>query len=167
MHRHILLRHLADQGFVSFPQQFGNSVPPANICHQCNQRLICFVAHRPIRRAAVVGHLNGHRPAVVFLAACGPAPLLLRHVQGNASVGADAVIAAGLGLRPGKQRAAALHRQIPRHAVNGDGVDIRPQSAAAIGAQPGIADQFTAAHGPSPDPVLIAFSDSGCRNKTQ
>ena len=66
MDGHILLVHLPDEVLVSQPSQPANAgVSPADIHQQLDQGLICLVGHGPVRRPAVVGHLNGDGPVVV------------------------------------------------------------------------------------------------------
>ena len=135
-------------GFIAGVVQ-AHVVPAADILAQIQQGGVGFVIYG-VGGLGVGSHLDGDCPVVILPAAGAPGTVFLLYVAGDAAVSTDAVIAACLPLRIGKERAQALHRSLPHHAVDGDAVDLGIAGRIAVGGKFYIGYQFAVAHGLPP-----------------
>lgn len=145
---HVLLVYLTYEVFISLPKQPGDAVALADVHQQVNEGLVGRVGDRPRVLGNGVRHLDGDGPVVVAGGGGTPRTVGLVHIQADAPVAADAVVAAGLAFLVLEQFAAALHGQVPGHTVDGDGVDGVLALAGMVGGQLGVADQRAVTHCP-------------------
>ena len=145
---HVLLVYLTYEVFISLPKQPGDAVALADVHQQVNEGLVGRVGDRPRVLGNGVRHLNGDGPVVIAGGGGTPRTVGLVHIQTDAPVAADAVVAAGLAFLVLEQFAAALHGQVPGHTVDGDGVDGVLALAGMVGGQLGVADQRAVTHCP-------------------
>ena len=81
--------------FVGRPDELGDPVALADVGHEIQQRVVCLAVHR-IGVSGVAGDLDGDGALVVGVGRCAPRAVALVHIEGDAAVVADAVVAGRL-----------------------------------------------------------------------
>ncbi|AFB76014.1 hypothetical protein 2209_scaffold64_00047 [Bacteriophage sp.] len=148
MYGHVLPVYLTYEVLISLPPQLRDVVPLADVHQQLDEALVCLFRDRPRLALRAVGHLDGHSAVVVAPVGCAPARVSFLNVHADAPVAADAVVAAGFARL--EHLPAALHAQVPRHAVDADSVDCMVSLAVGVRTELGVAHQLTVAHGLPP-----------------
>ena len=131
--------------FAGRPDQLLDPVALADVGHEIQQGVVCLILDG-IGVSGVAGDLDGDGALVVGVGRGTPRAVALVHIQGDAAVGADAVVAGRLPAALGEQGAAALDRELAGHAVDRDGVDLLGALARVVGAELGVGDQGAVTH---------------------
>ena len=135
--------------FVGRPDELLDPVALADVGHEIQQRVVCLAVHR-IGVSGVAGDLDGDGALVVGVGRCAPRAVALVHIEGDAAVVADAVVAGRLPAALSEQGAAALDGELAGHTVDRDGVDLLGALARVVGAELGVGDQGAVTHGRRP-----------------
>ena len=109
--------------FVGRPDELLDPVALADVGHEIQQRVVCLAVHR-IGVSGVAGDLDGDGALVVGVGRCAPRAVALVHIEGDAAVGADAVVAGRSLAAVSKQSAAAFDGELAGHTMDRDGVDL-------------------------------------------
>ena len=100
----------------------------------------------PVRRTAIVGHLDGHGHMVVVGVGAAPGAVPLVHKLANMPLAVDAIVGTGPPPVVGKDVAALLQREVARHVMDGDFGDRLVPRAGPVGADVGVGYKVTVAH---------------------
>ena len=123
-----------------------DAIPAADIHAKINQACQSGVAHVPVRRTTIVGHLDGHGHMVVVGVGAAPGAVPLVHKLANMPLAVDAIVRTGLPSGVGKDVAALLQCEVARHVVDGDFGDRLVPGAGPVGADVGVGYKVTVAH---------------------
>ena len=146
VHCHVAAVQVADAVvFAGRPDELLDAVALADVGHEIQQRVVCLISDGVgVRRVA--GDLDGDGTLVVGVGRRAPRAVALVHIEGDAAVGADAVVAGRLPAALSKQSAAALDGELAGHTVDRDGVDLFGALARVVGAELGVGDQSAVTH---------------------
>ena len=105
------------------PYQGLYTIALANVCHKRPQGLIRGVCARIRLSVCGISHLDCDGPVIICAVGAAPGPVSLIDIQADTALTVNAVVAGCLRARVCKPSAAGFHRQVSRHAVNGNGIN--------------------------------------------